>query len=113
MRVSFALTCKHAVAAVVLVLMLVNIGRLYQHAGEKHTLLYVGTRHVWRYGLQSVKDVRWQWRENYPDCRSLGGTVSGCLAKVDHWSVDAVLTDRPIVLARQFVGLQNPEIIRD
>lgn len=81
MRISFTLTWKHAVAGVMLVLMLVNVGRLYQRAGEKHTLLYVGTRHVWRYELQSAKDVRWQWRENYPWCRREGGGVSGCFAR--------------------------------
>jgi hypothetical protein len=37
----------------------------------------------------------------------------GCIATVSHWSVDRVFTDRPLTLARQFVGLQKPEIIRD
>jgi hypothetical protein len=66
MELTIRVTWKHAVAGVLLVLLLINIGRLYQHEGEKHTLLFVGTRHVWRYGLQSVKDVRWQFEENYP-----------------------------------------------
>jgi hypothetical protein len=38
--------------------LVMNIGRLYRREGEKQTLLYVGTRHVWRYGRQSVKGVR-------------------------------------------------------
>jgi len=59
MRISFRLTWKHGVGAILLMLLLINIGRLYQHEGEKHTLLYVGTRRVWRYGLNSVNGVRW------------------------------------------------------
>jgi hypothetical protein len=100
MQINTRLTWRHALAVVLLVLVLVNVGRLYQRVGEKHTLLFVGTRHVWRYGLQSVKDVRWQFRENYPWCRSQGGSVSGCLDKMSRWSVDAVLTDRPVVCWR-------------
>jgi hypothetical protein len=42
MRISFTLMWKHAAAEVLAVLMLTNIGRLYQRAGEKHTLLFVG-----------------------------------------------------------------------
>jgi hypothetical protein len=111
MQINVRLTWRHALAAVLVILALINIGRLYQREGEKHTLLFVGTRHVWRYGLQTVKDVRWQFVENYPWCRSEGGSVSGCLAKAGKRSVNAVFTDRPVTLARQFAGLESPFII--
>jgi hypothetical protein len=111
MEITIRVTWKHTVAAVLLVLLLINTGRLYQHEGEKHMLLFVGTRHVWRYGLQSVKDVRWQLVHDYPYCRSEGGSVSECLAQASKRSAYMLLTDRPITLARQFVGVEKPFVI--
>jgi hypothetical protein len=111
MRISFKLTWRHLAGGLVVTLVLMNIGRLYQHQDENHSLVYVGARRVWRYSLQSVKDVHRQWVQNYPWCRGEGGSVSECLTKTTRWSVNAVIGERPAKITRQFFGIERPEII--